>query len=222
MDRKNKLEIMQNFNRGVVYYLFEYQKMAIILSQLYKLLNKTLIPLLLVFINNQSFANTHSYCNLNLVVSYNIEECANFFEEKISSLSLEQKQSFQKDFEKIKKDYPYPEFFIPLLRNYPTPEVLFTNLQLSEEDDKKKEYNKTKISSDEVGSLVFNEYIRIFQIYKIIIIMLEKNSNLTLSEQNMLQVSKQRSQCLGDILDDLSNNPEKSIEEKVIVDKCYK
>ena len=222
MDRKNKLEIMQNFNRGVVYYLFEYQKMAIILSQLYKLLNKTLIPLLLVFINNQSFANTHSYCNLNLVVSYNIEECANFFEEKISSLSLEQKQSFQKDFEKIKKDYPYPEFFIPLLRNYPTPEVLFTDIQLSEEDDKKKEYNKTKISSDEVGSLVFNEYKRNFQIYKIIIIMLEKNSNLTLSEQNMLQVSRQRSQCLGDILDDLSNNPEKSIEEKVIVDKCYK
>ena len=196
--------------------------MKIILSQLCKLLNKILIPLLFVFINNQSFANTHSYCNLNLVVSYNIEECANFFEEKISSLSLEQKQSFQKDFEKIKKDYPYPEFFIPLLRNYPTPEVLFTDLQLSEEDDKRKEYNKTKISFDDVESLVFNEYIRIFQIYKIIIIMLEKKSNLTLSEQNMLQVSKQRSQCLGDILDDLSNNPEKSIEEKVIVDKCYK
>jgi len=196
--------------------------MEIILSQLCKLLNKILIPLLFVFINNQSFANTHSYCNLNLIVNYDIEECANFFEKKISSLSLEQKQSFQKNFEKIKKDYPYPEFFIPLLRNYPTPEVLFTNLQLSEGDDKKKEYNKTKISSDEVGSLVFNEYIRIFQIYKIIIIMLEKNSNLTLSEQNMLQVSKQRSQCLGDILDDLSNNPEKSIEEKVIVDKCYK
>ena len=129
---------------------------------------------------------------------------------------------FQKDFEKIKKDYPYPEFFIPLLRNYPTPEVLFTDIQLSEEDDKKKEYNKTKISSDEVGSLVFNEYKRNFQIYKIIIIMLEKNSNLTLSEQNMLQVSRQRSQCLGDILDDLSNNPEKSVEEKVIIDKCYK
>ena len=195
--------------------------MEIILSQLCKLLNKILIPLLFVFINNQSFANTHSYCNLNLVVSYNIEECANFFEKKISSLSLEQKQSFQKDFEKIKKDYPYPEFFIPLLRNYPTPEVLFTDIQLSEEDDKKKEYNKTKISSDEVGSLVFNEYKRNFQIYKIIIIMLEKKSNLTLSEQNMLQVSKQRSQCLGDILDDLSNNPEKSVDKKFIIDKCY-
>ena len=195
--------------------------MEIILSQLCKLLNKILIPLLFVFINNQSFANTHSYCNLNLVVSYDIEECANFFEEKISSLSLEQKQSFQKDFEKIKKDYPYPEFFIPLLRNYPTPEVLFTDIQLSEEDDKKKEYNKTKISSDEVGSLVFNEYKRNFQIYKIIIIMLEKNSNLTLSEQNMLQVSRQRSQCLGDILDDLSNNPEKSVDKKFIIDKCY-
>ena len=195
--------------------------MEIILSQLCKLLNKILIPLLFVFINNQSFANTHSYCNLNLVVSYNIEECANFFEKKISSLSLEQKQSFQKDFEKIKKDYPYPEFFIPLLRNYPTPEVLFTDIQLSEEDDKKKEYNKTKISSDEVGSLVFNEYKRNFQIYKIIIIMLEKNSNLTLSEQNMLQVSRQRSQCLGDILDDLSNNPEKSVDKKFIIDKCY-
>ena len=195
--------------------------MEIILSQLCKLLNKILIPLLFVFINNQSFANTHSYCNLNLIVNYDIEECANFFEKKISSLSLEQKQSFQKDFEKIKKDYPYPEFFIPLLRNYPTPEVLFTDLQLSEEDDKKKEYNKTKISSDEVGSLVFNEYIRIFQIYKIIIIMLEKKSNLTLSEQNMLQVSKQRSQCLGDILDDLSNNPEKSVDKKFIIDKCY-
>ncbi|WP_334320653.1 hypothetical protein [Gilliamella apicola] len=90
------------------------------------------------------------------------------------------------------------------------------------EDDKRKEYNKTKISFDDVESLVFNKYIRIFQIYKIIIIMLEKKSNLTLSEQNMLQVSKQRSQCLGDILDDLSNNPEKSIEEKVIIDKCYK
>jgi len=195
--------------------------MEIILSQLCKLLNKILIPLLFVFINNQSFANTHSYCNLNLVVSYDIEECANFFEKKISSLSLEQKQSFQKDFEKIKKDYPYPEFFIPLLRNYPTPEVLFTDIQLSEEDDKKKEYNKTKISSDEVGSLVFNEYKRNFQIYKIIIIMLEKNSNLTLSEQNMLQVSRQRSQCLGDILDDLSNNPEKSVDKKFIIDKCY-
>ena len=70
-----------------------------------------------------------------------------------------------------------------------------------------------------LGSLVFNEYIRIFQIYKIIIIMLEKKSNLTLREQNMLQVTKQRSQCLGDILADLSNNPEKSIEEKVIVDE---
>lgn len=195
--------------------------MEIILSQLCKLLNKILIPLLFVFINNQSFANTHSYCNLNLVVSYDIEECANFFEKKISSLSLEQKQSFQKDFEKIKKDYPYPEFFIPLLRNYPTPEVLFTDIQLSEEDDKKKEYNKTKISSDEVGSLVFNEYKRNFQIYKIIIIMLEKNSNPTLSEQNMLQVSRQRSQCLGDILDDLSNNPEKSVDKKFIIDKCY-
>ena len=222
MDRKNKLEIMRSFDGGVVSYLFEYQKMEIILSQLCKLMNKILIPLLFVFINNQSFANTHSYCNLNLVVSYDIEECANFFEKKISSLSLEQKQSFQKDFEKIKKDYPYPEFFIPLLRNYPTPEVLFTDLQLSEEDDKRKEYNKTKISFDDVESLVFNKYIRIFQIYKIIIIMLEKKSNLTLSEQNMLQVSKQRSQCLGDILDDLSNNPEKSIEEKVIIDKCYK
>ena len=195
--------------------------MEIILSQLCKLLNKILIPLLFVFINNQSFANTHSYCNLNLVVSYDIEGCANFFEKKISSLSLEQKQSFQKDFEKIKKDYPYPEFFIPLLRNYPTPEVLFTDIQLSEEDDKKKEYNKTKISSDEVGSLVFNEYKRNFQIYKIIIIMLEKNSNPTLSEQNMLQVSRQRSQCLGDILDDLSNNPEKSVDKKFIIDKCY-
>ena len=195
--------------------------MEILLSQLCKLMNKILIPLLFVFINNQSFANTHSYCNLNLVVSCDIEECANFFEKKISSLSLEQKQSFQKDFEKIKKDYPYPEFFIPLLRNYPTPEVLFTDIQLSEEDDKKKEYNKTKISSDEVGSLVFNEYKRNFQIYKIIIIMLEKKSNLTLSEQNMLQVSKQRSQCLGDILDDLSNNPEKSVDKKFIIDKCY-
>ena len=89
------------------------------------------------------------------------------------------------------------------------------------EDDKRKEYNKTKISFDDVESLVFNKYIRIFQIYKIIIIMLEKKSNLTLSEQNMLQVSKQRSQCLGDILDDLSNNPEKSVDKKFIIDKCY-
>jgi hypothetical protein len=40
---------------------------------------------------------------------------------------------FQKDFEKIKKYYHYPEFFIPLLLNYPTPEVLFTDLQLSED-----------------------------------------------------------------------------------------
>ncbi len=70
-----------------------------------------------------------------------------------------------------------------------------------------------------LGSFVFNEYIRIFQIYKIIIIMLEKKCNLTLSEQNMLQVTKQRSQCLGDILDDSNNNAEKSIEEKVIVDE---
>ena len=80
MDRKNKLEIMRSFDGGVVSYLFEYQKMEIILSQLCKLMNKILIPLLFVFINNQLFANTHSYCNLNLVVSYNIEECANFFE----------------------------------------------------------------------------------------------------------------------------------------------
>jgi len=48
------------------------------------------------------------------------------------------KQSFQKDFEKIKKYYHYPEFFIPLLLNYPTPEVLFTDLQLSEGDNKQK------------------------------------------------------------------------------------
>ena len=60
MDRKNKLEIMRSFDGGVVSYLFEYQKMEIILSQLCKLLNKILIPLLFVFINNQSFANTHS------------------------------------------------------------------------------------------------------------------------------------------------------------------
>ncbi len=38
----------------------------------------------------------------------------------------------------------------------------------------------------------------------------------------MLSISKQRIQCLDDILDDLSNNFEKSVDRKFIIDKCYK
>ena len=37
----------------------------------------------------------------------------------------------------------------------------------------------------------------------------------------MLSISKQRIQCLGDILDDLSHNFDKSVDKKFIIDKCY-
>ena len=51
--------------------------------------------------------------------------------------------------------------------------------------------------------------------------MLEKKGKLETEEKNMLSISKQRTQCLGDVLDDLSQNFEKSVDKKFIIDKCY-
>ena len=51
--------------------------------------------------------------------------------------------------------------------------------------------------------------------------MLEKKGILETKEINMLLISKQRIECLTDIIDYLSENLDKSIERKTIIDKCY-
>ncbi|OCG28355.1 hypothetical protein A9G11_11115 [Gilliamella sp. wkB108] len=197
--------------------------MVMILWHFYKLLSNVLLFLLLIGISNQVIASEHPYyyCNLNLVIDYDIDGCADFFEEKISSLSAEQKQHFEEDFEEVKAIGYVPEYLIPFLRQYPTPEVLFTSLQLDEEDDKEHDYNNTKVAFDDLESVEYNEHLRKFQMYKIVEKMLEKKKELTLREKNILSISKQRSQCLDNILDDLRENPGKSIAKKIIIDKCY-
>ncbi len=57
--------------------------------------------------------------------------------------------------------------------------------------------------------------------YKILSSMLEKKGILETKEINMLLISKQRIECLTDIIDYLSENLDKSIERKTIIDKCY-
>ena len=107
-------------------------------------------------------------------------------------------------------------------KDYPTSIVLFTKLQIEEKVAKANKYDTTKVNFDDPASNEYTNFRFTLQQYKILSYMLEKKGKLETEEKNMLSISKQRIQCLDDILDDLSNNFEKSVDRKFIIDKCYK
>jgi hypothetical protein len=189
-----------------------------------KLLNKVLYILIFSCFINQVIAGHHT-CDLNWITDHPIDKCAELYEKKIFSLTIAQKQEFEKQFEKIQSDktldvvkYEEISYFS---NHYPTPLVLFTKLQLEEKLDKDNQ-DDIKVSYDDVASSKLLMYENTLNVYEIITKMLEKKKDLTSKEENILSVSKQRSLCLGYVLSDLRNNPEKSIAKKIIIDKCYK
>ena len=202
--------------------------MDIILSHFYKLLSKFIFIFIFIFIFNciasQAIAKSIHDCDLNWIADHPIRECTDLYEKKISSLTETQKQYFEDEFKKIlnhKVLWVVSEKLAYLFKDYPTSIVLFTKLQIDEKVDKANKDDTTKVSFGDPVSWVYGNYEFILQQYKILSHMLEKKGKLETEEKNMLSISKQRIQCLGDILDDLSQNFEKSVDKKFIIDKCY-
>ena len=198
--------------------------MEILLSHFYKLLSKFLFIFFLNCIASQAIAKNIHECDLNFITDHPIKECTDLYEKKISSLTETQKQYFEDEFKKIlnhKVLWVVSEKLAYLFKDYPTSTVLFTKLQIDEKVDKANKDDTTKVSFGDPVSWVYGNYEFILQQYKILSHMLEKKGKLETEEKNMLSISKQRTQCLGDILDDLINNPEKSVDRKFIIDKCY-
>ena len=199
--------------------------MEILLSHFYKLLNKFLFIFFLNCIASQAMAKNIHDCDLTWIADHPIKECTDLYEKKISSLTVIQKQNFEDKFKKILDDHKvlwvvYEELAY-LFKDYPTSTVLFTKLQINEKVDKANKDDTTKVSFGDPVSWVYGNYEFILQQYKILSHMLEKKGKLEAEEKNMLSISKQRIQCLGDILDDLSHNFDKSVDRKFIIDKCY-
>ena len=198
--------------------------MEILLSHFYKLLNKFLFIFFLNCIASQAMAKNIHECDLNLITDHPIKECTDLYEKKISSLTVTQKQNFEDEFKKIldrKVLWGVSEDLAYLFNNYPTSIVLFTKLQIEEKVDKANKDDTKKVSFDDPASSEYMDFYFTHQQYKILSYMLEKKGKLETEEKNMLSISKQRTQCLGDILDDLSQNFEKSVDRKFIIDKCY-
>ena len=198
--------------------------MEILLSHFYKLLSKFLFIFFLNCIASQAMAKNIHDCDLTWIADHPIKECTDLYEKKISSLTVTQKQYFEDEFKKIlnhKVLWVVSEKLSYLFKDYPTSIVLFTKLQIDEKVDKANKDDTTKVSFGDPVSWVYGNYEFILQQYKILSHMLEKKGKLETEEKNMLSISKQRIQCLGDILDDLINNPEKSVDRKFIIDKCY-
>ena len=198
--------------------------MEILLSHFYKLLSKFLFIFFLNCIASQAMAKNIHDCDFNWITDHPIEECTDLYEKKISSLTVTQKQYFEDEFKKIlnhKVLWVVSEKLSYLFKDYPTSIVLFTKLQIDEKVDKANKDDTTKVSFGDPVSWVYGNYEFILQQYKILSHMLEKKGKLETEEKNMLSISKQRTQCLGDVLDDLINNPEKSVDRKFIIDKCY-
>ena len=203
----------------------EKERMEIILSQCYKLLNKFLFIFFFNCVASQAIAKNIHDCDLNWITNHPIKECSDLYEKKISSLTVKQKQYFEDQFKKI-LDYEVlwsvSEDLDYLFNDYPTSTVLFTKLQIEEKVAKAKKDDTTKVNFDDPASNEYTNFRFTLQQYKILSYMLEKKGKLETEEKNMLSISKQRIQCLDDILDDLSNNFEKSVDRKFIIDKCYK
>ncbi|WP_334322674.1 hypothetical protein [Gilliamella apicola] len=198
--------------------------MEILLSHFYKLLNKFLFIFFLNCIASQAMAKNIHECDLNCITDHPIKECTDLYEKKISSLTVTQKQNFEDEFKKIldrKVLWGVSEDLAYLFNNYPTSIVLFTKLQIEEKVDKANKDDTKKVSFDDPASSEYMDFYFTHQQYKILSYMLEKKGKLETEEKNMLSISKQRTQCLGDILDDLSQNFEKSVDRKFIIDKCY-
>ena len=198
--------------------------MEILLSHFYKLLSKFIFIFIFNCIASQAIAKNIHDCDFNWITDHPIKECTDLYEKKISSLTVKQKQNFEHEFKKIlnhkvlravSADLAY------LFKDYPTSTVLFTKLQIAEKVDKANKDDTTKVSFGDPVLSVYENYEFILQQYKILSHMLEKKGKLETEEKNMLSISKQRTQCLGDILDDLIDNPEKSVDKKFIIDKCY-
>ena len=201
--------------------------MEILLSHFYKLLSKFIFIFIFIFncIASQATAKSIHDCDLNWIADHPIKECTDLYEKKISSLTVIQKQNFEDKFKKILDDHKvlwvvYEELAY-LFKDYPTSIVLFTKLQINEEIDKANKDDTKKVNADDPVSSEYGDFQFILQQYKILSYMLEKKGKLETEEKNMLSISKQRIQCLGDILDDLSQNFEKSVDKKFIIDKCY-
>ena len=198
--------------------------MEILLSHFYKLLNKFLFIFIFNCIASQAMAKNIHECDLNFITNHPIKECSDLYEKKISSLTVTQKQYFEDQFKKIidnKVLWGVSEDLAYLFNDYPTSTVLFTKLQIEEKVDKANKDDTTKVCFDDPASNEYGDFRFVLQQYKILSYMLEKKGKLETEEKNMLSISKQRIQCLGDILDDLFNNPEKSVDKKFIIDKCY-
>ena len=198
--------------------------MEILLSHFYKLLSKFLFIFFLNCIASQAMAKNIHECDLNFITDHPIKECTDLYEKKISSLTVTQKQNFEDEFKKIldrKVLWGVSEDLAYLFNNYPTSIVLFTKLQIEEKVDKANKDDTKKVNFDDPASGEYIYFEFTLQQYKILSYMLEKKGKLETEEKNMLSISKQRTQCLGDILDDLSQNFEKSVDRKFIIDKCY-
>ncbi|MBC9129730.1 hypothetical protein FcAc13_00185 [Frischella sp. Ac13] len=199
----------------------------IILSHLWKLLSKFLLICFFSCIASQALAKSFHDCDLNFTVEHPIEECTDLYEKKISSLTATQKQYFEDEFKRIVDDkrtvpvWGIYEELAYLFKDYPTSKVLFTKLQLSEKVSKTYKYDSTQINWDDPVCSDCYYYPFMLKQYKILSSMLEKKGILETKEKNMLLISKQRIECLTDIIDYLSNNLGKSIEQKTIIDKCY-
>ena len=198
--------------------------MEILLSQFYKLLNKFFLIFIFNCIASQAMAKNIHECDLNFITDHPIKECTDLYEKKISSLTVTQKQYFEDEFKKILERnalWGVSEDLAYLFNYYPTSTVLFTKLQIEEKVDKANKDDTKKVSFDDPASNEYGDFRFVLQQYKILSYMLEKKGKLETEEKNMLSISKQRIQCLGDILHDLFNNPEKSVDKKFIIDKCY-
>ena len=201
--------------------------MEILLSQFYKLLNKFFLIFIFNCIASQAMAKNIHDCDFNFITDHPIKECTDLYEKKISSLTVTQKQYFDDKFNKMVENksnialWAVSDDLAYFFKDYPTSIVLFTKLQIEEKVAKENKDDTTQVNFDDPASNEYTNFRFTLQQYKILSYMLEKKGKLETEEKNMLSISKQRIQCLGDILDDLFNNPEKSVDKKFIIDKCY-
>lgn len=186
---------------------------------IWKCLSRIVCLGVLVCYSNSYANNQDINCDLTILVEHPIKECSIVFEKQLAVLSQQDKQFFEAQLKNIEstntitkyEDYAY------LFKKYPTPKVLFNQLQLDEQINKELRL----ISYDSPECCMINQYINTTTGYDIIIAMLENKHELKSDEKAILQVSKQRSHCLHTLLNDLANNPEKTITSQEITKMCF-
>ena len=186
---------------------------------------KLVLALLCLSVNSWAddvSAKPYKYCNPNLITApFNIEECVVFFNQNTASLSPSEIKIYKANFAKAKKIKTPIMEMSNLFRTYPFPEVLFEREEASVVTAKQFYSDKVLSEDDPSTGLGIASYSHQSRMYKTVIAMLEIKNKLSRHERKMIQISKQRSECLDYWLNYLIEDATRTVNNREIIDKCF-